>query len=153
MAFVEHVFHEPSWLKMLTDDVIVACIQPYSFMGQIGYRYWPPETDEPRAPWVIAAYPMPNVVRGSDPNDGAAFVSGFRFNVAHLLSVLVDVDEVAWNMPSKYNNGTDGPEISVRGTFAGRYVWIRFFQLPPSDEPPAYAVNPQTNEVVELSIS
>ncbi len=151
MSLSEHTIQTPGWISALVEDVLVGCVLPLGFAGPIGYRYWPPDDQtNPSAAWLIVAYPTPSVVRGQDAADGAVFVSGFRFDVATLIKAMGDVSEVVWCSPAGSGNNLDGPEISVRGTFLGKDVWIRFFSLPPPDEPPAYAVDPRTGEATEL---
>jgi len=151
MSVVEHVFAVPPWLSYLVNDVLLECITPLGFIGQIGYRYWGP--DEPGNPsqlWVIAAYPTANVIRGAHAQDGAVFVSGFQFDIGKLFLALTDLKEITWNNPTTYTGALDGPELSLKGEFMGKQLWLRFFNVPPPDEAPAFAVNPQTSEATEL---
>jgi hypothetical protein len=151
MAFEEHVVSTPQWIVTLMDEVVVDCVRPMGFIGHLGYRFWSPDDPtNPSTSWVVVAYPTANEVRGQNRLDGAMFVSGFSLDVGRLLASLTPVAEVVWNMPAKYNNSLDGPELSVRGQFAGKHVWLRFFHLPPPDESPAFAVDPLTSEATEL---
>lgn len=153
MSMSEHTVATPQWLVTFMDAVVIDCVSPMGFMGQLGYRYWPPDdANNPSSAWLVAVYPTPNEVRGQNRMDGAVFVSGFSLDVGKLIAAMGNVSDVVWNMPAKYNNDLDGPEISVRGTFAGKHVWLRFFHLPPPDEPPAFAVNPLTSEATELPV-
>ncbi len=153
MSFVSHTINTPAWLTSFMNDVLIECIVPMGFIGRVGYRYWEPEDpSNPSKSWLIVAYPTPNVIRGSNRNDGTMFVSGFQFNVSKLIEAMTDVEEVVWSNPVKYNGDMDGPELSVRGVFNNKHVWLRFFHMPPSDEPPGFAVNPQTSESTELPL-
>lgn len=145
----EHTVLTPKWISALVEDVVVECVTPQGFMGQLGYRYWPP--DDAGLPWTVAAYPTPTAVVGDAVPPGAVTVSGFRFDVGRLLAAMSGVTEVVWAAPAKYNGNMDGPEISVRGVFAGKHVWFRFFHLPPPDESPAYSLDLRTAEATELS--
>jgi len=147
----EHTVQTPDWIKALVENVLIECVTPLGFMGPLGYRYWEPDNNDNAAKcWQVVVFPTPNEVRGQDKLDGAVFVSGFRFDVLRLMGAFSDVEDVVWCSPAKYNGTLDGPELSVRGLFLGKHVWVRFFHLPPPDESPAYAVDPRTNVATEL---
>lgn len=152
MEFSEHIAHiVPDWLQTFMDDIVLPCVTPLGFIGQIGYRYWTPDdTKNPSCSWLIAAYPVPNELRGSHKNDGVTYVSGFRFNVTSLLDAFSGIEELVWNSPTVYVGNMDGPELSLRGMYGARPLWLRFFHIPPTDEKAGFAVNPQTSEVKEL---
>lgn len=153
MDLAMHTVETPQWIAAFVNEVVIDCVRPLGFIGHLGYRYWSPEDKaNPSDAWMIAVYPTPNEVRGLHKNDGALFVSGFALNVGGIISAMTDVAEVVWNSPAKYNNDLDGPEISVRGQFAGKHVWLRFFHMPPPDEPASFAVNPVTSQATELSV-
>lgn len=146
----EHVIHEPPWIRALVEDVLVDSVQPLGFIGPLGYRYWEPGNQQNFFPgWQLAVYPTPNEVQGAVVHDGAKYVSGFRLNVGRILAAMSHVEMVAWNAPVEYTGDLDGPELSVQGQFAGKHVWLRVFNLPPSDEPASYYVNPATGEAWE----
>lgn len=151
--FTEHTVETPAWIRALVDD-IMECVTPLGFIGPLGYRYQEPaeqkQSDQPDE-WQLVVYPTANEIRGSDKNDGALFVSGFRLDVSRMIGFMCSVEEVVWNSPIKYGGDLDGPEISLRGRYTSKQVCIRFFHMPPSDEPPAYAVNPGTGEFTELT--
>lgn len=151
MTVEQHVVNTPEWIAALVEDVIVPAVVPFSFIGTLGYRYWRPDdpTNEHRA-WVLAVYPTSNEIVGPCAGDGATATSGFRLNVAALTGAMTDVESVVWECPARYNGTMDGPEISVRGRYAGNTLVLRFFHLPPPDEPPSFRVNPTTGEVREL---
>jgi hypothetical protein len=152
MSFEVHTIEEPQWLRALVQDVLVDAVQPLGFIGPLGYRWWEPNNTENNFDgWQVAVYPTPNEVIGPTAFDGCKYVSGFRLNVWHILNCLTAVEGVAWHAPVQYNGYLDGPEISVRGMFAGKHVWIRFFQLPPPDEPASFLVNPATGQAIEKS--
>lgn len=147
---VEHTVETPAWIKALVED-LTECVTPLGFIGPLGYRYWEP--DDPQNPseaWQVVVYPTPNEVRGTDRNDGAMFVSGFRLDVGRIIGMFCAVDELVWASPAKHSGDLDGPEISLRGRYTSKHVWVRFFSLPPRDEPPAFAVNPTTGTATEL---
>lgn len=146
----EHTVETPCWIKALVED-LTDCVTPLGFIGPLGYRYWEP--DDPANPadaWQLVVYPTPNEVRGPDANDGAMFVSGFRLDVGRIIGTFCEISEVVWSSPAKHGNNLDGPEISLKGRYTTKTVWLRFFSLPPPDEPPAYAVDPAAGTAVEL---
>ena len=150
MAFEVHTIQEPAWLKALVEDVVVDAVVPLGFIGPLGYRYFEPQNPENSFDgWQVVIYPTPNEVRGPVANDGCKYVSGFCLDVGRIIEAMSQVDSVAWNAPVQYNGYLDGPEISVQGQFAGKHIWLRFFQLPPPDEPCFFYINPQTGEVAE----
>ena len=151
MAVVEHVVVTPTWIKVLVDDVLLDAVAPYGFIGPLGYRYTGPgESGNSFDGWTLFVYPVPSEIRGADQLDGAQFVSGFELDISRIIRNMAAIEEVVWRAPAKYNRELDGPEISVRGRFAEKRVWIRFFNLPPSDEPPAFAVDPATGVATAL---
>jgi hypothetical protein len=150
MTIEEHVIQEPAWIKALVEDVLLPSMHPYGFIGPLGYRWWEPENPGNSFDgWQIAVFPTPNELRGPHPDDGCLYVNGFRLDVGKILSVLSEVQQVAWNSPTAYQGDLDGPELSLQGSFAGKVIWLRFFQIPPPDERPAYYVNPVTGEAWE----
>lgn len=150
--FEEHTIQEPLWLRSLIEDVVIGAVTPLGFIGPLGYRWWEPgNRDNTFDGWQIVVFPTPNEVRGPVPHDGCKYVSGFRLDVGQVIGVMTAVESVAWNSPTSYNGDLDGPELSVRGTFAGKHVWLRFFHLPPPDEPCSFYVNPATGQTVEKS--
>lgn len=74
--------------------------------------------------------------------DGSRYVAGFHLNVQKLTENFCEIEDLAWRMPGGYNGDLDGPEFSVQGQFAGKHVMLRFFHLPPSDEPSSFYVDP-----------
>lgn len=152
MSISMHVIEHPAWIKILVEDVLMPTLTPLAFLGPLGFRYWRP--DDPLnvgEHWTVAVYPTPTEVRGQHAADGAVFVAGFRLDIGKIVANMNAVDEVIWNSPQKYTGNLDGPEVSIRGRFAGHLVQIRFFHVPPPDELPAFAINPTTGEAFELS--
>lgn len=147
----EHTVREPTWIRTLVDDVVMEAITPLGTIGPLGFRYWPPgQEDNTFDGWQVVIYPTPNEVRGPVPGDGCKTVSGFKLDVARIIGVMNHVDSVVWMSPVRYNGDLDGPEVSLRGTFIGKRVWLRFFHLPPADEPCTTAVNPATGQTTTL---
>lgn len=146
----EHTVQEPAWVKALVEGVLLEAFQPLGFIGPLGYRWW-----EPGSPsnafegWQIAVFPTPNEVKGPVAQDGCRYVSGFRLDVGRIIGVMTSVDMLVWAAPAQYNGDLDGPEVSLRGMFVGKRVWLRVFHLPPPDEPTSFYVNPQTGEAWE----
>lgn len=151
MAIAEHAVNHPAWVADLVDGVMVEAVTPLAFIGALGYQYWPPGTPGGRADaWVVVVYPSPNEVRGQDANDGALSVSGFKLDVWKVVRAFAEVEAVTWHAPTNYTGNLDGPELAVLGTYAGHRAEVRFFHLPPKNEPAAYAVDPRTGYVTEL---
>lgn len=147
---VEHTVETPAWIKALVED-LAACVMPLGFIGPLGYRYWEPDDPQNQSEaWQLVVYPTPNEIRGSDRNDGAVFVSGFRLDVGRIVGMFCNVDEIVWATPARFSGNLDGPEISLKGRYTTKQIWLRFFHLPPPDESPAFAVNPQTGTATEL---
>lgn len=141
----ECVVNVPAWLTALVEEVIKDAVVAHTVIGPLGYRWLlPGDAGNEFEGWQVTVYPTPGEIRGAHPNDGDKFVSGFRLNVGSILNHLTDVEEVAWNAPSHYNGDLDGPEFDVRGKFIGKRVWIRFFSLPPFDEPSTCYLDPRT---------
>lgn len=139
----EHIIQEPSWIKTLIEDVVVDAVLPLGFIGPLGYRYWEPgNVNNHFDGWIVAVFPTPNEVKGPCDTDGSRFVAGFHLDLGKIVDVFRPVEELAWRMPVSYNGDLDGPELSVQGQFAGKHVWLRFFHMPPPDEPSSYYVDP-----------
>ncbi len=140
----------PLWIRAFVDE-LTECVKPHAFIGTLGYRYMSP--DDPNNvsnAWQVLVYPSPNELRGSALHDGALFVPGFTLNVSKILQYLPRYEEITWNAPVKSSGFLDGHEISIRCWYGDKALLLRVFARPPVDEPPAYAVNPQTGSIVEL---
>lgn len=139
----EHVVDEPSWIKTLVEDIVLSSVLPYGFIGQLGYQYWEPgNINNVFDGWMVAVFPTPNEVRGACGVDGCRYVSGFELDLGKIVQSFCPLESLAWRMPASYNGDLDGPELSVQGHFAGKHVWLRFFHVPPTDEPSRYYVDP-----------
>lgn len=150
MSFEVHTILEPLWLRSFIEDVVIDAVTPLGFIGPLGYRWWEPgNSANPFDGWQIVVYPTPNEVRGPVVHDGCKYVSGFRLNVGHIIGVMTTVEAVVWNAPVQYNGDLDGPEVGVQGMYAGKHVWLRFFQMPPPDEPCSFFVDPATGQTIE----
>lgn len=147
-VFEEHIVDRPVWVDTLVEQVARA-LEPHEFFGPLSYRLWEPDNpNNANAGWTLAVFPTPWECRGG-PHDGAAAVSGFDLNVRSLMSVFSEVNSVAWRMPTRYNGDLDGPELGIRGTFAGRDVWLRLFHAPPPDEPVSHVYEAATGRYWE----
>lgn len=136
-----HTVQEPAWLQALTARLVEA-IDPINLMGPLGYRWFDPQTSiNPTDWWVVAAYPTPNEAGGGGPYDGELLFPGFKLDVAFLLQAFSGLEVLEWKSPTLYNGDLDGPEVSIKGSFAGEQVWLRVFSLPPSDEEPSLTVD------------
>lgn len=122
-------------------DLLVESVQPLNLMGQMGYRYLEPGTiQNPTDYWVLAVYPIPNEAFGGC-HDGGLVYPGFSLDLGHFLEGFQGVEVLAWHAPSVYNGELDGPEVSVKGSFTGKRVWVRVFAHPPSDVSPSLVVD------------
>lgn len=131
----------PAFLPALL-DVLLDVVVPEGFMGPLGYRWWGPDSPGVSYPgWTVVVYPTPHELRGG-ANDGATGVTGFNLNVAALVAAFGSLEKLDWHAPVQYNGDLDGPEISIKGRFAGKPVWLRVFHLPPSDEPASIVIDP-----------
>lgn len=146
MSLAEHVIEPPGWIGALV-EVVLAAVESDDFMGPLGYRWFEPHSalnvDEA---WQLAVYPTPIECSGGEP-DGGCLVPGFRLDAAQVLSAFSDVREIVWRAPARYNGDLDGPELSLRGYFAGTLVWLRVFTLPPTDEPPSCVIDAVSGEM------
>lgn len=148
MGIEVHNVAEPEWIRTLVNDVLLAAFEPLGFIGQLGYRWWEPDNVyNTFAGWQIAVFPTPNEICGSHECDGRLSVNGFSLNIGSILNVFSSIKSVVWNAPTEYNGDLDGPELHVQGLFAGKHVWLRVFNIPPSDEPPSYCIDPAQGTV------
>lgn len=149
LAQVEH----PPFLGALMEVVINAMTPVEGFIGPLGYRWWGPETPGSAYPgWTVATYPTPFELRGG-VNDGARGVTGFTLNVAAIVGAFSTLENLDWQAPVQYNGDLDGPEISIKGQFAGKSVWLRIFHLPPHDEPVSLVVDPVRKTAWEKQVA
>lgn len=145
MILEEHQVVVPSWLPALVENVVLPAVTAHSIIGPLGYRWWgPDDADNEFDGWQVVVYPTPGEIRGNHAHDGAQFTSGLRLDVGAILGAFARVEDVVWNAPAHYTGDLDGPELHVRGDFLGKHVWLRFFCLPPSDEPSSCYLDPRT---------
>lgn len=136
----------PAWLRALVEDVVLEAVTPLGFVGPLGYRWLPPgEPANQYDGWQVCVFPTPNEAAGG-PHDGCKYVDGIEVDLTAVLGALAAVEKVVWHASVRYNGELDGPEVSIRGQFANRRVWLRLFHVPPSDEPAAYLVDQRTGE-------
>ena len=131
----------PAFIPALL-DVLAAAMTPEGVMGPIGYQWWGP--DSPGSGfdgWTVVAYPTPHELCGG-ANDGARGSSGFSLDVAKVVAAFASLAALDWHTPVQYNGELDGPEIGIKGQFAGKSVWLRVFHLPPSDEKASIVIDP-----------
>lgn len=144
---VEH----PAFIGALL-DVLLEAIVPEGIMGPLGYRWWEPETPGNSFPgWILAVYPTPHLLQGG-ANDGLKTSSGFTLNITKIVGAFSSVELLDWHSPVQYNGNLDGPEIGIKGQFAGRPVWLRVFHLPPDDEPASIVVDPVHRQAWEKQL-
>ncbi len=131
----------PAFIPALL-DVLLTAVVPDGVIGPLGYRWWGPDTPgSSYAGWTVVVYPTPHELRGG-ANDGAKGSAGFTLNLAVILGAFSGLEMLDWHAPVQYNGDLDGPEISVKGQFAGKSVWLRVFHLPPHDEPASVVIDP-----------
>lgn len=138
----------PGWLKALIDEVVFPAVQPLGIMGPLGYRYWTPEAPYSDFDgWAVAVYPVPYEVAGAGGYDGCKAVGGFVLDVGVLVQAMTDVKKVAWNSPTAYTEQLDGPSLEIHASYAGKQLRLRFYTIPPDDEPASHLVNLVTGTV------
>lgn len=137
----------PAWVDALV-EVVRGAMTPLGFIGYLGYRVWEPDARYNQNPdgWTVVVFPTPYEWSGG-AGDGGRGVSGFRLDVVPLLDAFTEVRQMAWSSPAQYNGDMDGPELTLTGTFLGKHVLLRVFNLPPPDEPTAFVYDPHKGEV------
>lgn len=148
MTIETHTIEQPEWIAELVRHVMGA-MTPHEggFIGPLGFSWCEPHVlDNTDDAWVICVYPTPNVVVNG-AKDGQKFVYGFTLDLTQILRKLRGIRAVVWKSPHGYNSELDGPEVSVRGHYGDVNVWLRVFNLPPSDEPPGCRMDGRTGQV------
>lgn len=149
----QHEVRQPAWIVTLVEEIVQPAITPLGFFGPIGYRIWDPSNPANTfGGWDIAVFPVPFEISGPGPNDGAYAVNGFVFDIAAVLHTLQEVSRVAWNNPTRYSGELDGPSVEIHAKFAGKQLRLRFFRMPPQDEPASHQVNTTTGGISVISL-
>ena len=137
---VQETTPPPDWLKDLVDNV-QQNIEPISLMGQLGYRWLPPEHPvNVLGKWIVGVYPWPNEVRGG-ASDGAIVNPGFRIKLQSVLSLFSVVKDLVWIQPSVYNGGLEGPQLRIDGACGNNDVRFQLFAAAPSGEDASLVVD------------
>lgn len=148
MTIETHTIKTPAWIGRLVEHVQKA-MTPHEggFLGPLGYSWCEPHVlDNIDAAWIVCVYPTPNVMMGG-PRDGSRYVYGFNLDVTQILRKMRQIRVVEWKSPHGYNGELDGPSVGIRGVFDDVEVWLRVFNLPPSDERPGCRVDGLTGRV------
>lgn len=118
----------PAWLESLADVVCIS-VEAYSAMGPFGFRYLQDGAD-----WELIIYPTPvELIGGAE--DGALVYSGFSLDVQFLLSQFDQVTAVQWLTHDFSPSESEGPQLSIEGTYQGHNIWLRVLSNPPTNEP------------------
>ena len=135
----------PEWVKDLIREVSEE-IRPLGFIGQIGFRYLPPDVPQNTLKhWVIGVYLVPHELAGGS-HDGAAAVSGFCLNIFKVIALFSELLTLEWRVPRGYTDGLAGPEVWLEGLYRGKQrVQLHVYADPPSDEAPALVLDVTTN--------
>lgn len=135
----------PEWVKDLIREVADE-IRPLGFIGQIGFRYLPPNVPQNTLKhWVIGVYLVPHELSGGR-QDGAAAVSGFCLNILKVIALFSELLTLEWRVPRGYTDGLAGPEVWLEGLYRGtQRVQLHIYADPPSDEAPALVLDVATN--------
>jgi len=145
MMAIEFKFDLPTWLNDLIRTV-ADLISPMGFIGQLGFRYLPPEAEKNTTKrWLIAVYIVPHELIGGK-NDGAKTVSGFCLSLKKLLDLFDDITLLEWRVPRSYSDGLAGPEIWLEGYYMGTNpVQLHIYADSPADENPELTLDVSTN--------
>lgn len=130
---VNSVSPPPSWLLELVNK-IHGWIEPITLMGQLGYRWLPPDHSvNASGVWVLGVYPCANELRGGR-KDGTLINPGFRLDISSLLSGFSSIENMAWIHPTVYNGGLEGPRFCIEGIYGDHKLRFQIFAVAPTDE-------------------
>lgn len=130
----------PDWILELIDKV-QECVSPINVMGQLGYRWLPPEHDaNVTKVWLLGVYPCSNELRGGHA-DGKIIHPGFEFELSSIVSKFSSVDNLVWIHPTVYNGGLEGPRLCIDGSYGKHNIRFQFFAVAPTDEDPSLVID------------
>ena len=137
---VTQVDPAPDWILDLVSKA-QECLAPINVMGQLGYRWLPPDHEINSANvWVLGVYPCSNELRGGR-TDGKIINPGFEFRLSSLLSEFSTVENLAWIHPTVYNGGLEGPRFCIDGSYGKHNIRFQFFAVAPTDEDPSLIID------------
>ena len=92
---IETAENVPAWIQQLVRD-IGEQLHPLGFMGQLGFRYLPPDAQANITQrWVIGIYPVPYELSGGK-RDGVVVVAGFCLDLLKTMSQFSDITTLEW---------------------------------------------------------
>ena len=135
----------PEWIQNLIQD-IGDRFQPLGFIGQLGFRYLPPDSPQNTTQrWLIGVYLVPYELSGGK-QDGVAVVAGFGFDLLPLLTIFSGITTLEWRVPRSYTDGLSGPELWLEGRYRGtESVQLHVYAECPADELSALVLDVATN--------
>ena len=146
MAIFVHEVRYPAWIQALVDEVVLPAVLPQTFIGELGYRFWVPESQEDGATWLIHVYPMPIELRGQQ-YDGQRATSGFSLDVGKIVARFDRLDDMAWCSPPFTNAAVVPPRMDFTGMFLGNPVELRITAIAPPDANPTHVMDVQTGKI------
>lgn len=117
----------PGWLDSLF-EVVAANMSPQNAMGPLGLRY---RNDE--GMWDVSVYPTPVELLGGAV-DGEVVAPDFTLDLEGLRSAFDRIDDFGWmalGLPQ-----TEGPHVSIEGSYMGHEVYLQVLAYAPDDEEP-----------------
>ncbi len=131
----------PDWIQNLIQD-IGDRFHPLGFIGQLGFRYLPPDSPQNTAQrWLIGVYLVPYELSGGQ-QDGGVAVAGFAFDLLPLLTIFSGITTLEWRVPRGYTDGLSGPELWLEGQYRGtESVQLHVYAECPADELPTLVLD------------
>ena len=123
----------PDWLESLVEKV-ADCMEGHGPAGSVQYRCWT-EEEEDEALWEILVYPTPIELVGGAV-DGTVVSPGFTLDLQALSALFEEVDAFMWEAEAFGPDDTEGPNVSIEGTYRGHSVLLRLLSEAPEDEEP-----------------
>jgi hypothetical protein len=138
---IETAENVPAWIQQLVRD-IGEQLHPLGFMGQLGFRYLPPDAQANITQrWVIGIYPVPYELSGGK-RDGVVVVAGFCLDLLKTMSQFSDITTLEWRVPRRYTDGLSGPEFWLEGRYQNKeLVQLHVYADCPADELPTLVLD------------
>lgn len=118
----------PGWIRsllMLVDDAMTTEYPG----GVLGYLWIEPQKDD--GPWRVCIFPTPGEVIEAGPNDGKAFVPGFKLDLRPFIAEFDRLANFEWYAPSDYSGELDGPCVCLQGSYKQFPVVVCVFDESP----------------------